>query len=72
MQNEWTLQLVAKYRERVYIIWAKVVCGEYHVTAVSLRHYERSQVNVRFFFCFCKCQHCQLTLNCHLFIHLLK
>jgi hypothetical protein len=33
-------------QERVHKIWAKVECGEYHVTAVSLRHYERNRVTV--------------------------
>jgi hypothetical protein len=37
-------------QERVHKIWAKVECGEYHVTAVSLRHYERNRVNACFLF----------------------
>jgi hypothetical protein len=39
-----------KPHERVHKIWAKVECGEYHVTAVSLRHYERNRVNTCFLF----------------------
>jgi frataxin-like iron-binding protein CyaY len=39
-----------KKQEPVHKIWVKVECAEYHVTAVSLRHYERNRLNARFLF----------------------
>jgi hypothetical protein len=45
-----TLIKCSQEQERVHKIWAKVECGEYHVTAVSLRHYERNRVNACFLF----------------------